>query len=301
MQKYFKDFLAYQKSRRITPSTISTLERQVSVFIRWAQINHCVNDARELNRSHIKAYQLYLATRTNEKGLPLKPAYVNTIIWAVQLFLNYLYKEDLLCENLANYLERVKMPKRLPSGIIEYEDFQALINTLDMSSPLGIRDRAIIELFYSSGMRVCEIHRLDIKDVDLKERTARVIGKGDKERMVVFGKDATQALENYLKAVRPFVFKAADSKALFLSKRGKRLHISMYWYRLRDLSTKAGISRISAHTFRRSCTTELVKGNANLYHVKELLGHESLDTLKHYTKLNVGDLKKTLKKCHPRK
>ena len=301
MIEYFKDFIACQKSRNIAVRSVQTLEYQAASFIEWLKNIHNVNDPKFLNRTHIKSYQLYLASSVNKHGLPLKPNYLNTIIWSVKSFLDYLYKENVLQEKLADKLSLVNVPKRLPRGMIEYDEFQRLISSIDISSLLGVRDRAIIELLYTSGIRVCEIHRLDISDIDLVERSARVLGKGNKERMVVFGKDAARSLENYMMAVRPFMRGANQTKSLFISRRGNRLHISVYQRMIQKLAKKAGIDHnISPHTFRRSCTTELVRANANLYHVKELLGHESLDTLKHYAKLNVGDLKKMIKDCHPR-
>ena len=137
----------------------------------------------------------------------------------------------------------------------------------------------MLEVLYSTGIRVGELLGLNVTDVDLDNATAVVLGKGNKQRVVPIGKTALRLLESYLKAVRPFLLSRADEPALFLNHAGQRMPY---------------------HTFRRSCTTELIRAGANLYHVKELLGHEDLETLKHYTKLTIEDLKATHARCHPR-
>jgi site-specific recombinase XerD len=152
-----------------------------------------------------------------------------------------------------------------------------------------------------SGIRASELLGLDVKDVDFANGTAWVVGKGQKERMVPVGRTALGILENYVKGVRPFLLKESGEQALFLDDFGKR---HPYHTLLRLVHGVARAARapvnVTPHTFRRSCTTELLRGGAGMYHVKELLGHDSLDTLKHYAKLTISDLKKEHQRCHPR-
>jgi site-specific recombinase XerD len=159
----------------------------------------------------------------------------------------------------------------------------------------------MLELLYSTGLRVSEMLGLNITDVDFTHATAIVLGKGNKQRVVPIGKTALRLTQSYLKAVRPFLVRDHGQVALFLDRFGKPMPYATFLRRVHRYTAQAGLDiNVTPHTFRRSCTTELIRGGANLYHVKELLGHETLDTLKHYAKLTINDLKATHHKCHPR-
>jgi site-specific recombinase XerD len=150
-------------------------------------------------------------------------------------------------------------------------------------------------------LRAGEILALDVEGVSFDTKTLRVMGKGHKERVVPVGKTALRFLKSYIIAVRPFFVHDPHESALFLDRTGRRYayHNLQSMIRHRTRKMKFDV-HVTAHTFRRSCTTELIRGGANMYHVKELLGHESLDTLKHYARLTIVDLRKTHEKCHPR-
>lgn len=152
------------------------------------------------------------------------------------------------------------------------------------------------------GLRAGEVLGLNLDGISLEYKTATVMGKGSKQRVVPIGRTAMRHLESYLKAVQGFFVRADRSEpALFLNINGQRLAIHNL---ARIISKAASVLSVdfpvTPHTFRRSCTTEMVRGGANLYHIKELLGHESLDTLRHYTRLTILDLQKTHARCHPR-
>jgi site-specific recombinase XerD len=159
----------------------------------------------------------------------------------------------------------------------------------------------MLELLYSTGLRARELLGLDVADVDLRSATARVLGKGEKERVAPIGRTALRLLESYLKGVRPFLLRNPREPALFLNRRGRRLAYDDLLRLVHRHAARVGAAvTVTPHTFRRSCATEMIRGGANLYHVKDLLGHETLDTLRHYARLNVEDLRKTLARCHPR-
>ena len=141
----------------------------------------------------------------------------------------------------------------------------------------------------------------DLDRLDLANGTAKVTGKGSKDRVVPIGKTALGFLENYIKAVRPFLVKDPENKALFLDKFGKRLPYHTLRRLVHAFAEKRGVPvNVTPHTFRRSCATELLRAGAGMYHVKDLLGHESLETLRYYAKLTIRDLKKEHQRCHPR-
>jgi site-specific recombinase XerD len=203
--------------------------------------------------------------------------------------------------SLPETLKFVKEPFFLPLGALEHSEIKKVLSKIDVSAPAGYRDRTILEILYSSGVRASELTGLDTRSADLENATLCVFGKGRKERIVPLGKTALRFLETYIKAVRPFLLKEGEMAALFLNKSGTRLRpftLRLIVHKYFD-SAKLDVS-VTPHTFRRSCTTELIRADANLYHVKELLGHESLATVKHYAKLTITDLKRTHAKCHPR-
>ena len=212
---------------------------------------------------------------------------------------------------MADAVRPVRAPKLLPQSVLQHAEIKKLISRVPTNRPDGFRDRAMLELLYSSGLRAGEIVGIDVGDVDLKNRSVLVTGKGNKQRMVPFGRTAARYLESYWVAVRPFLARCRprgedgpgrdDRQALFLDHFGGRLSYGVLLKRIHRYADALGFeAAITPHTFRRSCATELIRGGANLYHVKELLGHESLNTLKHYTRLTIVDLKKTHEKCHPR-
>jgi len=159
----------------------------------------------------------------------------------------------------------------------------------------------MVELLYSTGIRIQELLTLKIVDVNFENATAIVLGKGNKQRMVPIGKTALRHLRTYLIAVRPYVCTDRNNPFLFLGRGDRQVHYMTLLRAIHAYAKAAGLEiNVTPHTFRRSCTTELIRSGANMYHVKELLGHANLNTLKHYVKLTINDLKKTHEKCHPR-
>ena len=159
----------------------------------------------------------------------------------------------------------------------------------------------MLELLYSSGIRSAELLGLNVDSIDFEHAVVKVLGKGRKERVVPVGATALRFLESYLSAVRASLRPQPQCRALFPDDGGHR----MPYYTLRRIVLKTGEQAglkepLTAHMFRRSCTSELVRGNANIYHVSRMLGHESLETLQHYVRLNITDIQETHRKTHPR-
>jgi len=235
-------------------------------------------------------------------GRPLKPATVNKNIESVRVFLGWLAKGGIVTQQLRDQLEYVKMPRLLPTSVLSHEQVCLVLESVDTHTLSGRRDRTILELLYSSGLRSAELLGLNLADLNLPNHTAIVTGKGRKQRLVPLGVTAHRCIEDYLLTVRPFLKpKLQDERALFLNHAGCRFP----YHTLNRLVARAATVLdvpfpVTPHTFRRSCTTELIRRGANLYHVKDLLGHENLDTLRHYARLNISDIQKTHHECHPR-
>ncbi len=268
--------------------------------IKWLERTHGINTADTIRKTHLESFQKHLKIHRTRKGLPLKPRSLNKKIECVKGLFKYLVELGFMQKRTSDVLRYIKQPQVLPVGVLENRDMKKLLRKIDTSSTAGYRDRAILELMYSCGLRAGEIVSLNVPDIDFTHSLAKVRGKGSKERMVPVGKTALRCLETYIKAVRPFMLQAGSEEALFVNAAGTRLRY--HTLRLIVIEHAGNVKlkeHITSHSFRRSCATELIRGGANLYHVKELLGHEDLQSLKHYTKLTITDLRKTHAKYHP--
>ena len=269
--------------------------------LKWLEKTHGVKSADMMRKTHLEAWQKHLKGRRTPKGLPLKARSVNKKIESFRGFLKYLVEFGFLQKRTIDVLRYVKEPKLLPVGVLENAEMKRMLKKITLSNTTGYRDRTILELMYSCGLRAGEIVNLNVDNIDFTHSLAKVRGKGNKERMVPVGKTAIRCLETYVKAVRPFMLLAGDEEALFVNATGTRLQYHTLRLIIKEHAENAKLKEhITTHSFRRSCATELIRGGANLYHVKELLGHEDLQSLKHYTKLTITDLRKTHTKYHPR-
>jgi integrase/recombinase XerD len=300
MRRHLSDYIERGRGLNLSPYTLRAVGYNVTAFLDWLAA-HRIAGPDQLRRAHLAAWLTHLQERRTTRGLPLKPRSINKKIECARGFLNYLAAEGLIPAALAAALEYVKEPDLLPTSVLTHDQVRKLLRSVRTDSTVGYRDRTILELLYSSGIRAGELLALDVGHVDLKNATALVYGKGRKERVVPIGRTALRHIESYLTAVRPFLMRDRTEQAVFLDASGKRLPYHNFRRLVHRYAEAAGIPvNVTPHTFRRSCTTELLRGGANMYHVKELLGHESLDTLQHYAKLTITDLRDTHRKCHPR-
>lgn len=294
------EYLDWRRSLKMSPETIEKNLYGIRQIVRWLKRTYGITQPGQIRREHLYNWQKHISSQKTSQGHPLKPRTINTHNESIKGFFKYLALHGHVSKSLLHDIHYVKNPRKLPGSVMSHEQVQDMLKNVSLNNEFGYRDRAMLELLYSAGIRAAELIGLDVEHVDLKNRTAVVTGKGDKERIVPIGKTAHKFLENYVVAIRPYLLNCHTEKALFLNKKGERIK---YRYLLRRIHYYADLSEmenITTHTFRRSCTTELIRAEANMYHVKELLGHESLDTLRHYTKLTINDLKKTHEKCHPR-
>jgi integrase/recombinase XerD len=222
------------------------------------------------------------------------------IISGIRSFYKYLLTEQLITIDPSTLLEAPKTRRKLPDTL-SFEEIELLIGAIDLSSPEGTRNKAILETMYSCGLRVSELVGLKISCLYLDIGFIRVIGKGDKERLVPIGTDAIKCIKIYKDTVRSHQSVSEKNQdMLFLNRRGNALSRVMIFYIIKSLATAAGITKvISPHTFRHSFATHLVEGGADLRAVQEMLGHESITTTEIYTHLNRDFLRDTLQQFHP--
>jgi site-specific recombinase XerD len=295
------EYIERLESLNYSRTTRKTVYYNCLGFIRWIQRTHGVETTEAIVKVHLAGWQKHLKICRTEKGLPLKPRSINKKLENVKGYLNYLVEFGLIQKSTTMVLRYVKEPRMLPRGVLENSDMKRMLKNISTTDPIGFRDRTVLELMYSCGLRSGEVVNLNVNNIDFTHKLAKVRGKGNKERMVPVGKTAMEFLENYVKAVRPHMLLNKDDDALFINSSGTRMQYHTLRLLIKEHADNANLKEhITTHSFRRSCATELIRSGANLYHVKELLGHEDLQSLKHYTKLTINDLRKTHAKCHPR-
>ncbi len=222
------------------------------------------------------------------------------IISGIRTFYKYCQVEDISKNDPTTLLEAPKLKRALPD-VLSFEEIENIISQIDLSQPEGTRNKAILETMYSCGLRVSELVNLKLSELYLDVGFIRVVGKGNKERLVPIGSSAVKYINIYRNNVRVHIpIQKGEEDILFLNRRGKRLSRVMIFLIIKDLVKKAGIKKtISPHTFRHSFATHLVEGGADLRAVQEMLGHESITTTEIYTHLDREYLRKTLEKFHP--
>jgi integrase/recombinase XerD len=233
-------------------------------------------------------------------GLGMTVASQARIISGLRSFYKYCLIEQIVTLDPTVLLEAPKMLRKLPDTM-SFEEIELIIASIDLSKPEGGRNKAIFETMYSCGLRVSELVNLKLSQLFLDVGFIKVIGKGDKERLVPIGRDAIKYINLYRNSIRnQLQIAAGEEDILFLNRRGNRLTRVMIFLMLKDLVKKAGIPKnISPHTFRHSFATHLVEGGADLRAVQEMLGHESITTTEIYTHLDREYLRTTLHSYHP--
>ena len=239
----------------------------------------------------------YIVMRHKENQLDSRS--VSKAVSSLRSFYRFLMDEGLAKDNPAYLLENPKRKSTLPE-VLDKDTVEDLLDKISLEKPKGLRDRCLFELIYSSGLRVSEASGLNVKDIDIENRVAKVKGKGNKERIVIFGQDAYDQLKQYLSFTRPkLAGKINKNDALFISKSGKRLSRKGIWKNYAKYACLTGVSS-HVHTLRHSFATSLLTGGADLRTVQELLGHSDLSTTQIYTHVDTAVLRENHRRYLPR-
>lgn len=291
----------YRRSINLSPHSERTTTSSIRLFMSYLDENFQVDTPPRIRSGHLHTYLKHVTTLKNRKGLPITANGINGRLYGARAFLEFMKMRGYIAVDMLKHIPLVKKPTLLPTSVLTHSQVKKIMKVIDLSTKEGRRDRAIMELLYSTGVRGGELVKLTLEDVNLEAAVMKVMGKGSKERMVPIGKTALRHLTNYILGVRPFMKGNNTYRAVFLNYRAKPYKQKSLQSIVPKYAKLAKVDvHVTPHTYRRSCATEMIRGNANIYHVKELLGHESIDTLKPYTKLTIMDLKKTHAKCHPR-
>ncbi len=301
LREYLQDFLEQQRTMSRSLAYLRDLRYVEQRLLAWLELMHGITHPEKLTTQHLEAWTRHMTARQTRGGLPLKPTSVGKQYNCDRAFLAWLARAGVVPADLVQVVPRSKPSHRLPTSVLTHRQMMKLLQAVNTTTAEGNQLRAMLEFLYSSGVRVAELLGLDLEHVDLRNNQALVLGKGSKERMVPLGDIAAGATETYLRAFRPQMLRDPAVKALWLDRQGARMPYHTFRRQLLAVAAQAGLPiHVTAHTFRRSFTTELIRHGANLWHVKEALGHESIETLAPYVKLTIPDLKKTLARCHPR-
>lgn len=292
----FLNFLALEKGS--PPNTLVAYRNDLTQLARYLnnQDTFEVKSWDEVDKDMIIAYILYLKERE------YAPSTVARKVAATKSFFHFLVTEDFIEDDPTATLDSPKVKKQLPKAISSEEMELLLAEPAKRSTPKAQRDKAMLELMYATGMRATELVELDIDDVNLPSSSVRVIGKGDKERIIPIHARAVQAIETYLRKGRLQLLKDPDEKALFLNPRGKRLTRQGLWLIIKDYVERAGLDPdITPHTFRHSFATHMLESKeATLVDVQQFLGHANISTTQIYTRVTSKHKRQVYDKAHPR-
>ena len=280
-------------ARRVSPNTLRAYSTDLEELARWATADG-IADPCDLDYRRLRGYAALLAGRDLERTT------VGRKLAAARGLFDFLTRTGRAPQNPAELLPNPRSASRLPR-VLDRDQARRLLERIPVATPLDARDRAMLELAYSSGLRCAELVGLDVDSVDFDSETIRVRGKGGKERIVPLGEPAQRALSRYVERFRPALADDPAERALLLSKSGRRLSPSDVTRRLGRWVDEAAIAgRVSPHALRHSFATHMLEGGADLRSIQELLGHASISTTQVYTRVEPGRLRKAYAGAHPR-
>lgn len=295
-QAEIKGFKAYlQLERSLSANTVDAYLSDIGKLAQYASMLPQNPSYRNLKHPDLQQFLMWI----NE--FQLSATSQARIISGIKGFYRYAVLEGLITENPAELLEMPRLKRKLPE-VLSLEDINAMLSCIDMSKAEGHRNKAIIETLYGCGLRVTELVGLKLSNLFFQAGFIRVVGKGDKERIVPIGQEAQNAIQWYIEGARvPLKIKKGQEDIVFLSRNGRQLTRVMVFFICKELASLAGIrKKISPHTFRHSFATHLVEAGADLRAVQDMLGHESITTTEIYTHMSRDYLREVVMKYHPR-
>ncbi|SEM63891.1 integrase/recombinase XerD [Mucilaginibacter gossypiicola] len=291
-----KGFQAYLKlEKSLSDNSIEAYSRDIEKLYQYSDSQIVKLKPKLITLTDLRGFINWI----NELGMI--PSSQARILSGIKAFYKYLLMEDMIKTDPSELLESPKIRRKLPDTL-SYEEINKIIAALDLAKPEGMRNKAILETLYGSGLRVSELTELKLSNLYLDIEFIKVTGKGNKERLVPIGSEAIKAMKLWIENVRVHnPIKKGEEDYVFLNRRGTRLSRQIIFLTIKGLAETIGLKKkISPHTFRHSFATHLVEGGADLRAVQEMLGHESITTTEIYTHLDREYLKSTISQFHPR-
>ena len=306
LREHLQDCLDWLHFRNYKQRTIDTYRLSLLAFINWVEEQKGLNELSDLTTQVLQNYLIHLSlrgskkTRRGRKKKFLTSTTKQSHIAALKQLFGHFVENSYLLTSPVHDIERPRGRLRLPRTIFTVEEMFKLLAQFQGEDPIGLRDRAILELLYTTAIRRNELQQLTLDSLLVEERLLRVRGKGDIERLLPVGAEAMKALIAYLERGRPRLC-ADGSSALFLSRLKGRLRASAFLRTLKIVTKKAGIKKsIDLHSIRHTCATHMLKNGADIRYLQKFLGHTLLKTTQIYTRVDSSDLRKMLDECHPR-
>jgi integrase/recombinase XerD len=297
------EYLSHCRRAGFSRWTLRAYRRALDNFLAFVKEQypeaHSVTD---LSRQMIAAYQMHLYKTESRYGkrlsLSTQFSWMGVVLW----WLRWMLAQQRILINPGASIQLPRRPKRIPRNYLSVKEMQKLLRAPDLETHIGLRDRAILEVLYSTGIRAGELCRLKLEDLNATDGWLTVReGKGGKDRVVPLGRAALHFVQLYLEKTRSTLLHEKNSPFVFANKHGRPLgYVGLN--RLVSRNAKlAGIKRpVTPHSLRHTCATQMLRGRADIRHIQELLGHSSLSSTQIYTRVEIGDLKKVHAKCHPR-
>ena len=292
-------FSVWLAARNYSPYTIEQRQIAIGAFIAWAALRG-VERPQDVTRPILERYQRHLFHHRKADGAPLTFRTQATRLTPLRAFFKWLARENLILFNPAADLELPRGEKRLPANVMAPEEVEAVLALPDISTPQGLRDRAILETLYATAIRRLELTRLSVFDVDYGRRLLVVRGKGNKDRIVPTGERALSWIAAYRDAARPQLVCGRDDHVLFLTSKGAAINPKKLTGRIGAYVAAADINKAgSCHIFRHTAATLMLENGADIRFIQAMLGHESLDTTQIYTNVAIGKLAAVHAATHP--
>ena len=304
---YLVDFLAWTAARQYSAMTVKARRIELGYFIDWCE-ERSIRRPDEVTRGMLERYRQHIFQyRRKTDGAPLSHQTQAKRLISVRAFFQWLARQHHLLYNPASELELPKQQQRLPRHILSVAEVEQVLNACDTSEPLGLRDRAMLETLYSTGMRRAELTNLRADDLDLNRGTVFVRqGKGAKDRVVPIGERACRWVERYLFQVRPDLVDVDDDGTLFLAKHGEGMQAKQLSVIVRNAIGRANLERFAdthpnaaCHLLRHACATHMLENGADIRYIQALLGHADLSTTEVYTRVSIQQLKAVHERTHP--
>ncbi|TRZ65771.1 site-specific tyrosine recombinase XerD [bacterium] len=297
-KRLFINYLKLEKS--LSQNTIDSYNFDLELFLSFLQQESKVSSFAKINGNTIQEYINFLRNKKSKNESRYSDKSINRYLSTMKSFFSFLESEKIIKINPAENLDSPRVSRELPV-VLNLDEINALLDAPDISDKFGLRDRAILELMYASGLRVSEVITITLKDLYFKDGYVRIFGKGSKERIVPTGSSAIKFVEKYLKESRIAFKKSYTEDYLFLNFRGRKLSRMAVWNIITKYASKAGIKKeIHPHTLRHTFATHLLEGGADIRIIQEMLGHTDISTTQIYTHIESSYLKEIHKTYHPR-
>ena len=303
LRQCVRSFLEARQVEGLSPHTLALNERALRPFLAWLERDKpALASLPAIDRRVLEDYALHLATRDDDDGRPLKAASRAAYLVSLRAFFGWLEKEGRIFRSPARDVTLPKVGRPVPRGVLTQDEVRRVLRVPNLEDRYGLRNRAMVELLYGSGIRRNELVALRVGDLDLAEELVTVRrGKGGQGRVVPMGAAATHYVKRYLQQARPHLVRPNTDTELFLSRLGRRLSPDQLERVLKQIGHAAGLTKpLTPHGLRHTCGTHLLQGGADVRHVQELLGHKSLTSTQIYTHVAAADLKRVHERCHPR-